>query len=281
MSKSSFNIVIVTLVASVVFANGTAWGQGNPTDKEIEIHMVTKIANPNGGAPVPALLRVRTQQKCPHYVAPATLPNGGWKYTTENGTPNKPLSYVDTSELKFDLPVTIKIDQKSYTLSIPATAIDEFYDQYLYKGYHRDPNNGADLSMNCHGHSTGRNFWFWDVAFTQLTETDYDVYYLAKDLAKDAVYGVVDLPNSKDHSIKIKEVTTKVVGNQVEYKITTSEKHRESGIYEKTVTKTYALDAEVELDWTRLGKVYDFDDDRITEWEADAQQSKQFHKKKE
>jgi hypothetical protein len=78
--------------------------------------------------------------------------------------------------------------------------------------------------MNCHGYSTGKGYWLND--FDLLMKDDYTKCFCVGDLATNAVYG------SSAHSIKIAGVNI----TATPYQITTREKYRDSGVYERQIS---------------------------------------------
>jgi hypothetical protein len=239
------NVSVVLFVVAVLFS-GIAWGQGGgtislPTKTVDKVTICSLVLCP--GATDYKFLQFNSAPCNQWTVAEegAFISNPLTDWNGKYSGAGYPLSNLETGGLSFPNSVVIgTIGGLPQTIPFSAANVDKFWKYAMYDGYTEI--SGADLSKNCHGYSTGVGYWLQ--AFGRLMKDDYTKYNSIGDLAAGAVYGV-----NGGHSIKIDEAD--ITGTQ--YEITTREKYRESGVYERKISPVpddvaAALAGEVALD---------------------------------
>jgi hypothetical protein len=114
-------------------------------------------------------------------------------------------------------------------VSVEAADVNRYYDEEIYpasSGYVRT--SSASMGMNCHGFSTGLNYWL--DSFDKLMNDEYTLYSSPLDLAAGAIRG------DNTHSIKITKIEVKTYGEKPYRVIETQEKFRSSGVYKKSIS---------------------------------------------
>ena len=228
-----FKAVTVAFFVSVtLFASVPAWGQEPWSLKQLAVYVrYTLPGSSEGTNDIVIIPNVKKYD--------GSISTGTWNgISTSKG---KRLTNWETGGLSY--PATHTVNYTAVGLSLQYTfdvalAVEEFWEYHLYgSGYTKV--SGVSLSMNCHGHSTVMGCWLDD--FENLIKDDYAPYDYIAALAGGAVFG------SDGHSIKIESV----VSIQDLY-ITTSEKYRDSGVYEKVIVQSHFGELQLETTTVNL-----------------------------
>jgi hypothetical protein len=238
---NSFKSVTVALFAfAVLFAGSVAWSQGggtitiNPTAKRIGINSLVSIPG------VGTIYHGFYSDQCNYWSAAENVISGapfglGPLYNKFSGKGN-PLANAETGGLSYPPSVVVPHNGLSHTVPFSTSNVDAYWKYVIYGSYGQI--GTASLSQNCHGYSTGVNYWL--DSFQTLVNDDWTKCFLVGDLPQNggAVYG------GDGHSIRIDGVTR----TWATYTVAISEKNRDSAIYTTSFSRTGNSSSEVELE---------------------------------
>ena len=241
MSKNSLKsckfVAVAHLAIAMLLSSNAVRGQQplqNPEkDFEAPFHVRYQVA---GGNYVDDFLYI----PCDAYHSGREGDGSTWddvKYTTsKHSLPDNPrfLSHFMEGILAYPIlpPTAIFVHAGTlYSVNV-VEAVDEFWGHHMYGGYTKVPNSTSP-SMNCHGYSTGVDYWLED--FQKLVDDDWeapndslrDLFDYVNHPGRWVVYG------DEDHSARINNITWTWVDYPTKVKCTfeTSEKNQGSAIY--------------------------------------------------